>query len=160
MNIQFVETKLVWSSYIASEALPITIRVKLINKQKFAEVTFAEVVTTFVVYMSSFNLGSMTIHPVCEAQMTALLTEKVTVLTVYNNFPDVFSKKSAEILQEKTGINEYFIKLVDSKQPCYKSIYNLSLVDLETLKSYIKTNLANSFIQLSKSLVIASILFA
>ena len=40
-----------------------------------------------------------------------------------------------------------------------KPIYNLGLMELETLKTYIKTNLTNSFIRPSKSAISASILF-
>ena len=45
------------------------------------------------------------------------------------------------------------------QQPSYGSIYSLGLIELETLKTYIDTNLANGFIRLSKSLVKASIFF-
>ena len=56
-------------------------------------------------------------------------------------------------------INEYAIKLEEDKQPLFRSIYNLNLVELKTLKTYIKINLANSFIWPSKSLTRAFILF-
>ena len=69
----------------------------------------------------------------------------------YSDFADVFSKESAEVLPERIGINEHAIKLEDGKQPPYGPIYSLNLVELETLKTYIKTNLANGFIQPSKS---------
>lgn len=62
-------------------------------------------------------------------------------------------------LPENIGMNEHTIKLTDKKQPLYGSIYTLSLVELETLEAYIKTNLKIGFIQPSKSLVDASILF-
>ena len=62
-------------------------------------------------------------------------------------------------LPENTGINEYAIKLEKSKQPPFGSIYSLGPVKLETLKTYIKTNLVNGFIRPSKSLAGALILF-
>ena len=77
----------------------------------------------------------------------------------YLDFADVFSKKSANVLSERTGANEHAIKLEEGKQPSYGLIYSLRLVELETLKTYIKTNLANSFIQASKSLAGAPIIF-
>ena len=48
-------------------------------------------------------------------------------------------------------MNDYIIKLEKSKQPFFRPIYSLRLVELEILKTYIKTNLTNSFIQFSKS---------
>ena len=56
-------------------------------------------------------------------------------------------------------MNEHVIKLEKSKQPLFGSIYSLGQVELETLKTYIKTNIANSFICLSKFLTGAFILF-
>ncbi len=58
-----------------------------------------------------------------------------------------------------TGMNEHVIELIDGKQPRYRLIYALSLVELETLKTYIETHLRTGFIWLSKSLVWAPILF-
>ena len=56
-------------------------------------------------------------------------------------------------------MNEHAIKLEECKQPLFGLIYNLELVELETLKIYIKTNLANSFIRPSKFLIETPILF-
>ena len=54
--------------------------------------------------------------------------------------------KNAAKLLESLGINEYAIKLEKGKQPLFKLIYSLELVELEMVKIYIKTNLANGFI--------------
>ena len=62
-------------------------------------------------------------------------------------------------LPEKTGMNEHAIELINEKQPLYESIYALSLVELETLKIYIKTHLKTGFIQLYKSPTRAPIFF-
>ena len=62
-------------------------------------------------------------------------------------------------LLKNTGINKHAIKLHDAKQPPYRQIYILALVELETLKIYIKTYLKTGFISSSKSLVSAFILF-
>ena len=56
-------------------------------------------------------------------------------------------------------MNEYAIKLEKGKQPSFGLIYSLRLVELEILKTYIEINLANGFIQPSKSPTGASILF-
>ena len=56
-------------------------------------------------------------------------------------------------------MNEYAIKLVEKKQLPYGPIYALSLIELETLKTYIKTYLKTGFIRSFKSFVGAPILF-
>ena len=56
-------------------------------------------------------------------------------------------------------MNKHVIKLDKSKQPPFGLIYSQGLVVLETLKTYIETNLANGFIQPSKSFAGAPILF-
>ena len=63
------------------------------------------------------------------------------------------------MLLEQTELNEHAIDLEDGKQPLYKPIYSLRLIELETLKTYIETHLKTGFNQLSKSLASASILF-
>ena len=57
------------------------------------------------------------------------------------------------------GMNKYIIKLIDGKQSLYGPIYALSCIKLEMLKTYIKTHLKTGFIQPSKFLARASILF-
>ena len=87
------------------------------------------------------------------------LAKEVTVLAKYSDFADVFSKELAEVLPEHTGINEHSIKQEVGKQRPYAPIYSLGLVELQTLKTYIEINLANGFIQTSKSPAGAPILF-
>ena len=77
----------------------------------------------------------------------------------YSNYSNVFSAKNAVELPENTKINERAIKLEEGKQPPFRPIYNLVPVELETLKTYIKTNLANGFIWPFMSLDKALILF-
>lgn len=59
----------------------------------------------------------------------------VTVLAKYSDFANVFSKKSAAVLPERTDLNEHTIKLQEGKQPPYGPIYNLKPVELKTLKT-------------------------
>ena len=89
----------------------------------------------------------MTIHPARKAQIASLLAKEITVPVEYADFANVFSKKSAKVLPKHTGMNKHAIEKEDGKQPSYELIYSLGLVGLETLKIYIKTNLANGFIQ-------------
>ena len=101
----------------------------------------------------------MTIYPIKKAQIALFVTKKIFILVKYLDYADFFLTKSAKVLSKRMCINEHAIKLQKSKQlPC-RLIYNLGLVELETFKTYIKINFANSFNWPSKSLASASILF-
>ena len=91
--------------------------------------------------------------------MALLLAKKVIVPAKYSDFADVFLKESANILPEQTKINAYTIDFIEIEQPFYGLIYRLSPVELKIFKTYIKTNLANSFILALKLLTDALILF-
>ena len=56
-------------------------------------------------------------------------------------------------------LNEHIIDLKDGKQPPYKLIHSLGLIELETLKTYIETHLKTRFIQSSNSPTYDPILF-
>ena len=88
----------------------------------------------------------MTINLAWETQIALLLVEEIIGPETYSDFADVFSKESAEVLPKHKEINKYAIELQKGKQPSYSPIYSLGSVELETLKTYIETNLANSFI--------------
>ena len=107
----------------------------------------------------AFLTSKMSIHLARKSQIALLIAKKVTVLAKYSDFANIFSKKSSEMLLKYAGINGYAIKLENSKQPFYRPSYSLSSVELKTLKTYIKTNLANSFIRPLKSPAGAPILF-
>ena len=83
----------------------------------------------------------------------------ISIFTEYSDFADIFSLKLALELPKHSGINDHTIELGDDQQLPYELIYSLGLVKLETLKTYIKTNLANGFIRLFKSLARASNFF-
>ena len=68
-------------------------------------------------------------------------------------------EKKTLILPEATELNQHAIELQKGQQPPYEPIYSLGPVELEILKTYIETNLANGFIWSSKSLAGALILF-
>ncbi len=69
----------------------------------------------------------------------------------YSDYADVFLTDLAIELPENTGMNKHAIELIEGKQLSYRPIYALSLVELETLKTYIETHIKTSFIQYSKS---------
>ena len=95
------------------------------------------------------------------AQVGALLFDKALTeaLAEYFDYSDIFSAKNAIELPKNNEMNKHAIKLEAGKQPLFRSIYSLGPMELETLKTYIKTNLANGFIRPSKSPAGAPILF-
>ena len=113
-------------------------------------------------------LSGMTVHPSRAVQVdsklaqVALWNQKKALTKVpakYSDFSDVFSAEETLILPEQTELNEHAIKVVDGKQPSYGLIYSLGPVQLETLKTYIKTHLKTRFIWHSKSPAGTPILF-
>lgn len=103
----------------------------------------------FVVHVASLvDCSKMSIHPSWGAQIASLITNKthVTVPIIYSDFANMFSPEFIVELLEYIEINNHPIELIDGHQPPYGLIYSLKLVELETLKIYIKTNLANNFI--------------
>ena len=151
-DIQFAEKELTWRSYIAAEALPITKWVELIDKKKFAKATLDEESETFLVHVAALEAllvsAKMTIHPAQAAQIAVFRQDNTTnnVPPEYADYVDIFSFDLTMKLPENTGINKHTIELQDRKQPPYKPIYSLGPVELETLKTYIKTHLKTGFI--------------
>ena len=80
-------------------------------------------------------------------------------MTEYFDYNNVFSAKNVAEIPEHFGINEHAIKLEKVKQLFFRLIYNLSSMELETLKIYIKINLVNNFICFFKSPIGALIFF-
>lgn len=70
----------------------------------------------------------------------------------YTDFAYISLLKLATKLPKYIDINNHAIELIDNQQLLYSPIYNLSLVKLKILKTYIKNNLAHGFIKLSKSI--------
>ena len=90
----------------------------------------------------------MPVHSKKQAQIGALLFDEASteILTEYVDYNDVFLTENAAKFLENTGINKHAIKLEDSKLPPFVSIYSLGSIELKTLKTSIKINLANDFI--------------
>ena len=83
----------------------------------------------------------------------------IKVLVEYSDYSNIILVKNTPKLSKNTRINEYTINLEENKQPLFGLIFSLRPVKLETLKTYIKTNLANGFIWPSKSPAKAPIFF-
>ena len=103
----------------------------------------------------------MPIHAERQAQVGVLIFDEtpIEVPAEYSDYSDVFLMENAAELPENTGMNEYTIELKKGKQLPFGPIYNLGPVELEALKTYIETTLANDFIRPSKSPTGAPILF-
>ena len=157
-DVQFVEKELIWRSYTTAKALPTIKQVELIDKKEFAKAALDKNSETFVVHVAFFSLVTG-IYPDRKAQIASLLTKEVKILDKYSDFTNVFLEQKALVLPEHTKFNEHAIDLEDGKQPPYGPIYSLGPVELETLKTYIKTHLKTGFIRLSKSPAGAPILF-
>ena len=116
---------------------------------------------SFILLVTSFGSTSLDVHHCRRPQISGLIVEKALtkVPAEYLDFADIFFPDLASELSKYTGINDLAIKLIDGQQPPYGPIYNLEPVELETLKAYIETNLANGFIRPFKLYVSAPILF-
>ena len=168
-DVDFLRRKLRWRTYTTEEALPTTRRVELVGKKEFAAAALDPESETFVVHVASLSSDAspssspleLDVHPSRRPQVSGLIAKEAPtkVPAEYSDFADVFSPDLASKLPEHTGINDHAIELVDGQQPPYGPIYSLGPVELETLKAYIETNLANGFIRPSKSPASAPILF-
>jgi hypothetical protein len=80
------------------------------------------------------------------------------ILSQYQEFKDVFKKRNVDTLSKHRPYN-CTIDIVEGAQPPFISIYNLSQYKLAVLCEYLDENLEKRFIQHSKSLASAPILF-
>ena len=164
-NVDFSGRNLRWRTYTIKKALPTTRRVKLVGKQEFVAAALDPEYETYVVHIASLSsnplVTSLDVHPFRRSQISGLIAGEAPtkIPDEYSDFAEVISPDLASELPEYTGINDHAIELVNGQQPPYGSIYSLGPVELENLKAYIETNLANGFIKPSKSFAGALILF-
>ena len=168
-DVDFLDRELRWRTYTAKKVLLTTRHVKLVGKKEFAAAALDPEHETYIVHVASLSftplasLGStwLDVYPSRRLQISSLIVEEAPtkVPTKYSDFADVFSPDLASELPKHTEINNHAIEPVDGQQPPYRPIYSLGPVELETLKAYIETNLANRFIRPSKSPAGVPILF-
>ena len=166
-DINFSGCELWWRTYNTKKALPTIRRIELVGKKEFAAAAFEPDYETYVVHVGSVNSNALPnsspldIHPSQRPQISKLISKEAStkVSVEYSEFADDFSPDLAFELPKHTGINDPTIKLVNGQQPSYEPIYSLGPVKLETLKTYIKTNLGKEFIRPSKFPASAPILF-
>lgn len=101
-----------------------------------------------VVHISALKAIGESIYSSQIAQIAAFELDKAhtKILTEYSNYADVFSSNLAIELSKNTGINEHAIELIDGKELPYGHIYALNPIELEILKTYIKTHLQTGII--------------
>lgn len=148
--------------YIPAKALSITKRVELIKKKEFVVAALNLEDGAFVILVTFIvNTSSNLVHLSCRAEIALLKANEVptAIPSEWTDFTDIFSLEMVAELLEYTKIYDHAIQLIDSNKPSYKAIYNLRLLKLRTLKTYIETNLVKSFIRLSRSLINALIIF-
>ena len=160
-DVSFGQRTLTWRTYTTNEALPTTEQVQIVDLKEFVIAALDIDSETFVVHVAIREQEKMPVLSKRQAQVGALLFDEAPtkVPAEYSDYSDVFSAENAAELPENTGMNEHAIELEEGKQPPFGSIYSLGPVELETLKTYIEINLANGFIQPSKSPARAPILF-
>ena len=139
------------------------------GKKEFATAALDPESEIFVIHVASLSSDTLPsssplkldVHSSFRPQISGLIAKEAStkVPAKYLDFADVFSPDLASELPKYNGINDHAIELVDGQQPPYSPIYSLRPVELETLKTYIETNLANGFIRPSKSPAGAPILF-
>ena len=157
----FGEKILTWRIYIINKALSIIEQVHIVDPKKFVIAAIDVNNKTFVVHVAIRKWEEMPVHSKKQAQVRVLLFDKAPTEVPAENsdYSDIFSAENAAELPENTRINKHAIKLEEDKQPSFGPIYNLRLVELETIKTYIKINLANSFSKPFESLVGIPIFF-
>ena len=160
-DVSFGKGTLMWKIYTTNKALPTTEQVQIINKKDFVIAALDADSETFVVHVAIRKQEEMPVHSERQVHVRALLFNKAStkVPAEYFDYSNVFSAEYIVELPENTGMNEHAIELEKGKQPFFEPIYSLEPVELETLKTYIKTNLANGFIWPFKSPTEAPILF-
>ena len=121
----------------------------VIESEEFAKLTLDKNANSFVIHARQvLNTNKPLVH---RDRRDRIVQARSAVGTVklppeYNEYSDVFSNSDAAELS-KHGPADHAIDLIDGKQPPYDPIYNLNKVELETLRGYIESNLANGFIR-------------
>ena len=160
-DMSFGEKTLIQKSYTINKTLSTIKQVQIVDSKEFIIAALDVGSETFVVHVTIQEQEKMLVHFKRQAQVRALIFNEapIKILAEYSDYNNVFLVENAAELLKHTGINDHAIKLEESKQPRFEPIYNLGSIKLKNLKIYIKINLANNFIQPSKSPANVPILF-
>ena len=126
-----------------------TQQVEIIDKKIFTTVMLNKNVKTFVIHIVYLNFKiKIIIYLAQKAQITLLSIKEISkiILAKYLDFANIISKELDVELFERFSIFKHTINLGKDKQLSRWRIYGLEWIELVTFKTYIKINLANSFI--------------
>ena len=137
-----------------------TCRVNIIKSENFAELAINKNADYFAIHASQvMSANEPSIHQDRQDHIArANVARTVNLSPEYIEYFDVFSDSDAAELPSHESA-DHVIDLIDEKQPPYGPIYSLNEVELNTLRGYIETNLANGFIRPSTSPAGSPILF-
>lgn len=116
-----------------------------------------ENVKAFIAHIGSLA-AEITIYLARKVELFFLLVKKIIISAKYLDFANIFPKKLPQMLCKQSRANKHIIKLKMCKTLPHKLIYSLELVEFKIFKIYIKINLTNNFINMSKSPSIVLIL--
>lgn len=114
-NIQFIEQKLIWSTYKTTMALSKRRQVNIINKRKFVKAAINVNNKIFIIYITALaNSVIMLIYFFRKAQVALLISTKTFIED--SNFSNIFFSHSAMKLPKYTRIYNYSIDLLDNEK--------------------------------------------
>ena len=137
-----------------------TCRVNIIKLEDFAELAINKNANCFAIHVSQvMSANEPSMHQDRQDHIArANVARTVNLPSEYVKYFDIFSNSDTAELPSHEP-TDHVIDLIDEKQPSYGPIYSLNEVELNTLRGYIETNLANDFIRSSTSPTGSPILF-
>jgi hypothetical protein len=140
-----------WRTRTDSEDKPI----RLVSKGAFIATMRAECTHSY-----KLQLHELGLDPVCDPAGDVLMATgpELTGLELYKAYVQVFLEADSESMPSR-GSQDLAIKLLDSKQPPWGPIYNLSKKELDTFYSYLEVQLKQGWIRPLKSPARAPVFF-
>lgn len=92
---------------------PITKQIKLIDKKKFANIALNINMEVFIIHITFLLI--ITIYLARKTKIALLFAKKVKISVKYSDFSNMFLKKMILVLPKLIKLNQYVIKLQDSK---------------------------------------------
>ena len=147
LKIKFVNCHIHWKTYTIAKVLLIMRQIKLIRLKEIAATILDIEDEAFIVHIA-FISQELDIYPSSKIQIASFKADETsTSLSLkYADLVNVFSKDLIAKLLKHIKINDHIINWIKDDQPPYNPIYSLTSVEFGILKTYIKTNLGNSFI--------------
>lgn len=164
-NFCFNIEDLNWRSCTTTKVLSTTNIVEFINKRELGKAVLGENCEIFVIHVATSeampNHLSRASLVQDEPTLAALKWDKTStkIPAKYADYVNVFSSNRAMKLPKNISIYKPTIKLVKAKQLFFCPLYAFILIELETLKTHIKTHLKTGFIRTFRSSASTLILF-